>query len=68
MRRSTVGTDNLNKELQETLNANSTETVRGGRNFRVGDKVMQVRNNYDYEVFNGDIGRISGWTQSKSRY
>ena len=60
MRRSTVGTDNLNKELQETLNANSTETVRGGRNFRVGDKVMQVRNNYDYEVFNGDIGRISG--------
>jgi exodeoxyribonuclease V alpha subunit len=35
------------------------ETVRGERNLRVGDKVMQVRNNYDYEVFNGDIGRIS---------
>ena len=59
MRRGTVGTDHLNGSLQETLNTNSTETVRGGRNFRVGDKVMQVRNNYDYEVFNGDIGRIS---------
>ncbi len=43
----------------EVLNANSTETIRGGRNFRVGDKVMQVRNNYDYDVFNGDIGRIT---------
>ena len=60
MRRGTVGTDNLNRQLQEALNADQPETVRGGRNFRVGDKVMQVRNNYDYEVFNGDIGRISG--------
>jgi exodeoxyribonuclease V alpha subunit len=59
MRRSTVGSENLNKELQETLNANSTDYVRGGRGFRVGDKVMQVRNNYDYDVFNGDIGRIT---------
>ena len=59
MRRSTVGTDNLNRRLQETLNTDLAETVRGERNFRVGDKVMQVRNNYDYEVFNGDIGRIS---------
>lgn len=59
MRRGTVGTDNLNRRLQEALNTNLTETVRGGGNFRVGDKVMQVRNNYDYEVFNGDIGRIS---------
>ena len=32
--------------------------TRGGRNFRVDDKVMQIRNNYDKEVFNGDIGRI----------
>ncbi len=63
MRRSTVGTDNLNRRLQETLNTNLTETVKGGRNFRVGDKVMQVRNNYDYEVFNGDIGRISSVDQ-----
>jgi exodeoxyribonuclease V alpha subunit len=63
MRRSTVGTDNLNRRLQETLNTNLTETVQGGRNFRVGDKVMQVRNNYDYDVFNGDIGRISSVDQ-----
>ena len=59
MRRSPVGSENLNKELQETLNANPTDYVRGGRGFRVGDKVMQVRNNYDYDVFNGDIGRIT---------
>ncbi|MBI1923325.1 AAA family ATPase, partial [Candidatus Poribacteria bacterium] len=67
MRRGTVGSENFNKRLQvalnpacgEVLNANSTETIRGGRNFRVGDKVMQVRNNYDYDVFNGDIGRIT---------
>ena len=59
MRRSTVGTNNLNRRLQETLNTDLAETVRGERNFWVGDKVMQVRNNYDYEVFNGDIGRIS---------
>ena len=63
MRRSTVGTDNLNRRLQEALNTNSTETVNGGRNFWVGDKVMQVRNNYDYDVFNGDIGRISSVDQ-----
>ena len=59
MRRSPVGSENLNKELQETLNANPTDYVRGGRGFRVGDKVMQVRTNYDYDGFNGDIGRIT---------
>ncbi|MCZ6681211.1 MAG: ATP-dependent RecD-like DNA helicase [Candidatus Poribacteria bacterium] len=59
MRRGTVGSENFNKQLQAVLNPDSTGTIRGGRNFRVGDKVMQVRNNYDYEVFNGDIGRIT---------
>ena len=59
MRRGTVGSENFNKRLQEILNDSSEEAIRGGRNFRVGDKVMQVRNNYDYEVFNGDIGRIT---------
>ena len=59
MRRGTVGSENFNKRLQEILNASSEEAIRGGRDFRVGDKVMQVRNNYDYEVFNGDIGRIT---------
>lgn len=58
MRRGTLGSENLNKRLQDVLNPNPEEAVRGWQAFRVGDKVMQVRNNYDYEVFNGDIGRI----------
>ena len=40
--------------------------MRGERGYRVGDKVMQIRNNYDKEVFNGDIGRISA-IQSEER-
>ncbi|MBM3235012.1 ATP-dependent RecD-like DNA helicase [Candidatus Poribacteria bacterium] len=59
MRRGTVGVENFNRLLQDTLNKNSENLPRGGRNFRIGDKVMQIRNNYDYEVFNGDIGRIT---------
>ena len=83
MRRGVLGTENLNKRLQEVLNieytapaahplekarfgtrshnrqaphfGNQSATVGG---FRVGDKVMQIRNNYDYDVFNGDIGRV----------
>ncbi|MXV74073.1 ATP-dependent RecD-like DNA helicase [Candidatus Poribacteria bacterium] len=82
MRRGTLGTENLNKRLQEVLNqeytaptthpleksrfgtrtdaqtsrfGNTSATVGG---FRIGDKVMQIRNNYDYDVFNGDIGRV----------
>lgn len=64
MRRGVLGSENLNKQLQEVLNpvggTSSPEAIRGWQAFRVGDKVMQVRNNYDYEVFNGDIGRIIG--------
>ena len=59
MRRGVIGSENFNKRLQEKLNGNPEEVIRGGRSFRIGDKVMQVRNNYDYEVFNGDIGRIT---------
>jgi len=59
MRRGIVGIDNFNRLLQDTLNKNSENLPRGGQNFRIGDKVMQIRNNYDYEVFNGDIGRIT---------
>ena len=64
MRRGVLGSENLNKRLQEVLNpggeTSNSEAIRGWQAFRVGDKVMQVRNNYDYEVFNGDIGRIIG--------
>lgn len=59
MRRGVVGSENFNKRLQEKLNGNPDGVIRGGRSFRCGDKVMQVRNNYDYGVFNGDIGRIT---------
>jgi exodeoxyribonuclease V alpha subunit len=60
MYRGTVGIQLLNERLQEALNPPGTTAERaiGGRVFRVGDKVMQTRNNYDKEVYNGDIGRI----------
>ncbi|MBW8874843.1 MAG: ATP-dependent RecD-like DNA helicase [Acidobacteria bacterium] len=58
MNRGPLGTENLNTVLRELLNPQGVEVTRGGRTLRVGDKVMQVRNNYDLEVFNGDIGRI----------
>jgi len=58
MRRNQLGADNLNVLLQERLNPSGKQLIRYGRVFRVGDRVMQVRNNYDKDVFNGDIGRI----------
>jgi len=45
--------------LQETLNPGKEGFVRGNRLFRVRDKVMQIRNNYDKDIYNGDMGRIS---------
>lgn len=58
MHRGVIGTSNLNAELQRALNPSGAELQRGGRTYRAGDKVMQIRNNYDREVYNGDIGRI----------
>lgn len=58
MHRGTVGALNLNTELQKELNPSKDELSRAGRTFKTGDKVMQIRNNYDKEVYNGDIGRI----------
>jgi len=58
MNRGVVGVTNLNAELQKTLNPGTDEVSRGGNVFRNHDKVMQIRNNYEKEVFNGDIGRI----------
>ena len=61
MHRGVVGAENLNHELQQEINPPSPslpEITRGGRRLRSGDKVMQIRNNYDNMVFNGDIGRI----------
>ena len=59
MHRGLIGAGNLNQELQEVLNPGDSGLVRGGRTYRVNDKVMQIRNNYDKEVYNGDIGRIT---------
>jgi exodeoxyribonuclease V alpha subunit len=60
MNRSELGVRNLNQRLQAELNPpeEGPEVVRFGWTFREGDKVLQTVNNYDKEVFNGDIGRI----------
>lgn len=61
MHRGQAGVGELNLQLQSALNppgVNKRETRHGSRVFRVGDKVLQTRNNYDKQVFNGDLGRI----------
>ena len=58
MQKGTVGAASLNLALQEALNPQGDGLRRSGFLFRAGDKVMQIRNNYDKEVFNGDIGVI----------
>lgn len=58
MQRGTVGAANLNIALQKALNPVGEGLRRSGMDFRVNDKVMQIKNNYDKEVFNGDIGVI----------
>ncbi len=61
MQRGSIGARNLNDVLQSVLNAPSpekAELTRGPITFRVGDRVMQRRNNYDKNVFNGDVGNI----------
>ncbi|MGA8164166.1 MAG: ATP-dependent RecD-like DNA helicase [Waddliaceae bacterium] len=59
MKKGVVGTENLNTVLQETLNPKDHALIRYGKKFSVGDKVMQIRNNYDKKVYNGDVGRIA---------
>jgi len=58
MYRGRCGVDSLNSELQARLNPHSEGLKLGTREFRVRDKVMQVRNNYEKEIFNGDIGLV----------
>jgi exodeoxyribonuclease V alpha subunit len=60
-----VGAGNLNVELQKTLNPGEGGVIRGNKNFRVNDKVMQIKNNYDKDIFNGDIGIISRINQEE---
>lgn len=58
MQRGVVGSGNLNLLLQEALNPIKEGLSRGGYNYCKGDRVMQIRNNYDKEVFNGDLGYV----------
>ena len=58
MRKNVLGTDNLNVELQKALNPHGDAIIRGGTMFRTGDRVMQLRNNYDKDVYNGDVGFV----------
>jgi len=58
MYRGQAGVDNLNLELQKVLNPGTPGLKVGQKEFRVRDKVMQVRNDYDKEVFNGDLGTV----------
>ncbi|MDO5296378.1 MAG: ATP-dependent RecD-like DNA helicase [bacterium] len=59
MQRGAVGTASLNQALQAAVNPESNGLRQGGVEYRRSDKVMQIRNNYEKEVFNGDIGAVS---------
>jgi exodeoxyribonuclease V alpha subunit len=62
MHRGVIGAAQLNAALQAALNpprSGAPELLRAGRIFRVGDRVLETRNNYDKSVFNGDLGRIT---------
>jgi len=59
MHKGLLGAAALNAELQMLMNPVGPSVTRGARTFRLGDKVMQIRNNYDLDVYNGDIGRIA---------
>lgn len=59
MRKNLLGSDNLNYSIQRALNPEGPAVERGGTLFRKGDRVMQLRNNYNKDVYNGDIGFIT---------
>jgi exodeoxyribonuclease V alpha subunit len=58
MHKGVCGSENLNRELAAALNPTGPHVQRFGRTLRVGDRVMQTRNNYDKDVFNGDLGIV----------
>ncbi|NLB68200.1 MAG: ATP-dependent RecD-like DNA helicase [Lentisphaerae bacterium] len=67
MRRGQLGYDNLNLMLQDVLNPGGVSVKKFGRKYRVGDRVMQIRNNYDKDVFNGDLGFIKSISPDSSK-
>ena len=58
MKKGPVGTEVLNRELQKILTPNGNSLERLGQQYRKGDRVMQLRNDYDKNIFNGDIGIV----------
>ncbi len=58
MQKGPIGAMQLNQALQALLNPSGPELLRAGRLYRLGDRVMQIRNNYEKDIYNGDIGRI----------
>jgi len=66
MHRGPVGVANINQALQAALNTQGAVTARRG--FRIGDRVIQQRNNYDLDVFNGDMGRIESVDDDAQTY
>jgi len=67
MKKGYAGTSNLNTVLQEALTSTSANSVtKYGKTFRVGDKVMQVVNNYDKDVFNGNVGVVQEIDKAES--
>jgi exodeoxyribonuclease V alpha subunit len=63
MKRGVIGAEMLNDALQNLLNPSEKPVFRMGRRFHVLDKVMQIKNNYDKNVYNGDIGRVTEITE-----
>jgi exodeoxyribonuclease V alpha subunit len=58
MYRGDAGADAINQDLQNMLNPGALQMERGNRRYREGDKVMQTKNDYERDLFNGDTGRI----------
>ena len=58
MKKGGIGTRNINKMMQQAFNPEGRSVVYGETSYRIRDKVMQIKNNYEKKVFNGDIGRI----------
>ena len=67
MYRGEVGADVLNRDLQDLLHPGQPEVSRGDKRFRVGDRVLQIRNDYDRDVWNGDCGQLVEIDQGAAR-
>ena len=65
MRKGIIGVDSLNSRLQELLISPGEASCDFPNKIRIGDKVMQIRNNYDKEVYNGDLGVVKKQNREK---